>query len=206
MKPLSRLYLRSLLVIGMLLLAVPAVGLAESPEEALSKMLAVAKASRSRASLVSFVDWETAFSRLDPALRTSLGVNSADDFRSQQEKALSDPEGAVREQMNKELAKLPEAEKDALEKSAKLIQDTVREELVKEKERLSTSEYSFGKAVVEGDKAVVPVSINANGLESEERIELIKKGETWLLVVVPSLVAATPEVREEEKRAVVEYR
>jgi len=154
---------------------------AESPEQAFQGVVDKMKASRDASVLADFVHWPSAFATVSPKQRVMLGVNDPKEFAKYYKSLLSDPASVLREQMTRYASALPADQQEVLKAR---MEPMVKKAAGKFEGLLSSvesSEFRIKKSEIEGDSATVSF-LRVSGVdEIEEKVDMIKVGDRWLI-------------------------
>ena len=169
-------------------------GGAETPDQALNRIIGKVKEKHSMVAVIDDVDWDAAY-QLFPVERHNTIINvpkvtGPDDLKAYFEEVFGDPK--VRTQKTKarliEDAKnkgtsteaasgMVEALEMAFERSHLTIQATI-----------DMSSFKTGEVKADGDKAQVQLVTTRQGMTTVKEVMLVKKGGRWLLAE-PSLIS-----------------
>jgi hypothetical protein len=153
----------------------------KTPAETIQSMVQVMKSGEGFAGLMRFVHWGTAFAGLREADRASLQVDSPEALRAVTLAYLSDPGAALEKQLQSRLKEIPDEQRGLLQKFLAQQQDRLQAKLQRVEIRMAASEYSVGEIVVTGDTAVVPLTVQHEGVEETRQISLQLIGSMWYL-------------------------
>ena len=174
--------MRTLLwLIGGALLTLSPTAAFANPEAIVQEIVTKIKAASNPSPIVDYVDWSKAYEKMPPMQKTMMKVDSADGMKEFYRQMLTNPAMMMEKRMKEQAASMPEAQQAAMQQSMGQIQQMLKQRQEEMKKQISETEYTVGKATVEGEKATVMLTQEFEGEKKEREIQLNKVGEKWML-------------------------
>ena len=154
------------------------------PESAISDMLSMLRARGNPLPLLDYVDWETAYKKLDSEqLPKGLiaDVKSPQDYRSQVKRILENPERFVNAQAKSIIRDLKPKDRAVANQFLPLLPQLIESEIERFKQKQKRTRYKVGTAKLTENLAKVPIESDFEGKKQMHTISLIKKGTRWYL-------------------------
>ena len=154
------------------------------PESAVSDMLTMLRAKGTPLSLLDYVDWHTAYQRLD-ADNLPKGlvkeVKSPQDYRRQVKRILENPERFANTQAKSIIRDLRPKDRAIANHLLPLLPQIIESEVEKFRQKQRKTKYKVGKAKIAENLASVPIESEFEGEKRNHTVSLIKNGNRWYL-------------------------
>jgi hypothetical protein len=153
----------------------------QTPEAVVSEMMAKIKAAGSPAPFIDYVNWPLAFKSAPEQMKAQMKVTSADQMKTTFQRMFTDTKAFFHEQMKDRLAAVPEDKRAMAEAQLEKMNQMIDQQQAQMKEQIQQTDYSVGKATVEGNSARVMLTQSYQGQTREREVQLTKEGGAWLL-------------------------
>ena len=154
---------------------------ASTPEETVNKLYTDLKDSKSLASLVDYVNWDSEYKLLSEDDKKAIGVTSSSDLSEFVRKFLKSPGDVFMEKVRAQMSNVPPEQSEAMMKELTKKSQELDQAIKTFENGISQWEVKVIDSAVSGTKAVVRVKETFNGQVAERPIELVQVNGKWFL-------------------------